>query len=273
MKKLKTLIEAGAMSFEQKTDILLSVIEHIDAGYKIPLSLDGYAVRDNGNVAFTETSGDISLAPPEIFGTREASVRDRQWFTLGLLCYYIFHGRTYYEEKGMNHADIIALSSSSVKGCLIDDGLFDGMSGLLTSWNPEEREKGISVFLSFLRKNYVSRLRADFFCGAEIVRSEPMSINGVIASYPPADVIKGNDGREYRVDEKIFIPFRLVPKKYRINVSPVAEARKKPVTAASLQLSIDELVAARQKEIEAAENSQKSMQGKGKINPYTEFSP
>lgn len=274
MKSLKALVEAGIMSFEQKTDLMLSVIEHIDAGYKIPLSLDGYAVRDNGSVAFTEPSNDISLASPEMFGIREASARDRQWFTLGLLGYYIFHGKTYYEEKKMNHADIIELSLSSPStGCLIEDGLFDGMLGLLTSWAPQEREKGISVFLNFLRSNFVSRLRADFFCGSELVRSEDMSINGVVYSYPSADVITGNNGKQYRVDERIFIPFRLVPKKYRINVSPAETVKSKPVTSASLLLSIDELVAARRNDIEIAEKTQEEAECKRKINPLLEYFP
>lgn len=270
MKSLKSLVESGVLSFEEKTDLLLSLIEHIDVGYEIPVSLSRYSVRDNGTIAFTDGDSDISLASPELFTQRDVPSRERQWFTLGLVGYYIFYGKTYYEEKGCLPIDMLFFASDGSEG-LIQDDLFDGMFRVLTSWNPSIREQGIARFFGFLREKYISRLRVDYFCGSNIIFSETMNINGVIAEHPAKDVIRGNDGRDYKVNEKIFIPFRLVPKKYRINVSPLYSEEKKPSVPASLMLDIDELIAIRKRRFEKEEEAAKKADNEGQLNPQLEF--
>ncbi len=272
MKSLKALVESGVLSFEEKTDLLLSLIEHIDIGYEIPVSLSRYSVRDNGTVAFTDGDNDISLASPELFTQRDVLSRDRQWFTLGLIGYYIFYGKTYYEEKGMLPVDIISLSAKG-SGCLIENELFGGMFGALTAWDASLREQGIARFFGFLRENYISRLRVDFICDSRIIHSEPMNINGVVTAYPENDIITGDDGKDYRVNSKIFIPFRLMPKKYRVNVSPVYPEKEKASSSASLLLSVDELISARQEEARKERKEEKREELNKKINHQLEFIP
>ncbi len=220
MRSLSELIKADALSFEEKTDLVLSLIEYIDMGYTIPVSSKAYAVTDNGNIAFLESDNECVFASPEFFSADGTSLRDRQWFTLGLVTYYIFYGKIYYEEKGISFADILS-PHKILQDHLIDDGLFNGMLSALTSFDARRREEGIALFFSYLREKHISRLQVNYVCRGECVRADELNINGVLMKYPENDIIRGNNGKRYKVSRRLFIPFRLVPKKYTLEVEEI----------------------------------------------------
>ena len=221
MKKLVEIVKEGNLTVEEKGNMVLSLIKLADAGKKFPGAIDDYLVDDKSNVCFMSNDGnDVTLSSPEFFIGKEADLRDKSLFSVGLLAYYIYNGKSYYDVKGITPLDVFDLIENGSESLIGGDELMGAYAGF-TSWRADKRYEGAEAFLKYTKTNFKATYVVNYKCDGSIVKIDGGELVGDIEKYPATNTIEASDGAKYKINKKCKIPYRVGNTVYTVNVTRV----------------------------------------------------
>lgn len=221
MKKLVEKVKEGNLTAEEKGNLVLSLIKLADEGKKFPGSIDDYLIDDKSNICFLSTEdNDVTLASPEFFTGAEVDLRDKSMFSVGLLAYYIYNGRTYYDVAKIIPLEICDLAENG-SGSLIGGDELSGAYAGFTAWRADKRYEGAKAFLKYIKTNFKGTYVVNYRCDGSTVKIDKGELVGDIEEYPATDTIETNDGAKYKINKKCKIPYRVGNTEYTVNVTRI----------------------------------------------------
>ena len=212
---------------EEIVDVAYCLCTAVNDRKLILASPECISIKDDGSVKIDTTNGvNMYYASPEVILGRKKPDSKSAWFTLGLLIYFVIHGRSYYDDRSLNIVNMTELQTNG-QGLIDTDNVSENtedIPGLLrlamnrfTRWNPDMREEGAKFLLKAVQK-YSSTAEVRYLYGNKEVYFERLNITSGSVQCPHSLVLRGNDGKDYRAVRKMKIPFRPGVHKYNMHV-------------------------------------------------------
>lgn len=221
MKKLVEKVKEGNLTDEEKGNLVLSLIKLADEGKKFPGAIDNYLIDDKSNICFMSTEdSDVTLASPEFFTGTEVDLRDKSMFSVGLLAYYIYNGRTFYDVAGIIPLEICDLAENGSESLIGGDELSGAYAGF-TAWRADKRYEGVQAFFKYIKTNFKGTYIVNYRCDGSTVKIDKGELVGDIEEYPITDIIEANDGTKYKINKKCKIPYRVGTAEYTVDVTRI----------------------------------------------------
>lgn len=221
------------MNPEEIVDAIYCLCSAVEEGKLVQASPEIIELQENGEVTVlnAEECNYMYAVPEVILGQSQADKRSG-WFTVGLLSYFLIHGRSYYKEKNIcltSMVDLVRQGSGliSAQGAReqAEDvpSLLDLAMERMTRWNVDQRQEGVEFVLRAV-KQYTGYAEIHYICGEQEVAVSSCTITGRGLDCQAGTAVTGADGSSYSVAESLRIPFRPGNHRYYVKVRQGAAA-------------------------------------------------
>lgn len=221
MVSLKEKVEKNFITNEEILDIGVSLCMLIaNNSCNAILSPENIIVLKQNEVEIIEGKFDnLVFAAPEVIFEEKINNQDAQWFSFGLILYYMLTKKDYY----LNNSKLV-LSIPKMKFNQKSLVLSDELKGFpladivekLTAWNPEERKRGVTLFVDYM-STIESEYEIGFYTGEDCIKTM-IGTNKDSFDITTTELIYGKEEKLYHVVSNVHIPYRPGKHKYKVEV-------------------------------------------------------
>lgn len=217
----------GRINPEDIVDSLYCLCNSVENGEFIQASPENIVINENGTVLLlNDPNFNLYYVAPEVIMGKKKADKMSAWFTLGVLCYFLINGRSFYNDKSINVVTMKEMGNIG-SGLITAEGidqLAEDVPSLLslamekfTSWDPLKRSEGVKYVLKAV-KQYTSVAVFNYEDNDQIVKSDRFAVEGSSLSCEEGASITDEDGNVYSVLKTETVPFRPGVRTYTIRV-------------------------------------------------------
>lgn len=215
------------MNPEEIVDAIYCLCSAVEEGKLVQASPEIIELQENGEISVLhDEEFNYMYAAPEVILALSQADKRSGWFTVGVLSYFLIHGRSYYKDKDIcltSMVDLVRQGSSliSVQGAQeqAEDvpSLLNLAMECMTRWNVHRRQEGVKFVLQAVKK-YTGYAEIHYICGDQEVAVSSCVISDRGMNCQAGTAVTGEDGGNYSVAESLRIPFRPGSHRYYVKV-------------------------------------------------------